>query len=332
MAQTSRLTGVVCLLAGLLSGYPFIAAAAETPQFSLPVDCIIGETCFLQSYMDIDPGPGRRDPFCGTATYDGHKGTDIRVRDVAEMQAGVPVLAMADGRVTGSRNTASDRLVETDADRSAVKGRECGNGVVIDHGDGWVTQLCHLARGSLRVRTGDTVKRGETIGRIGLSGLTQFPHVHASVRKDGEEIDPMTMARPGDPCGETGQSLWTQEAAQQLRGDTTVLLRAGYAASPVTGTDVVKNRVSAPSADGPLILFAHFINLQAGDVIELEIVGPNGVYARGASEPLPGPKASYTAYAGKRGGLPRGAEFNGIIRLLRDGQVVEERTGIDIRF
>lgn len=307
-------------------------AQAEPLRFSLPVDCTVGETCFLQNYVDIDPGPGRLDPFCGAATYDGHKGTDIRVRDFEEMRAGVDVLAMADGRVIGTRNTAPDRLVATDADRDAVKDRECGNGVAIDHGDGWVTQLCHLARGSVMVRTGDRVERGQPIGKIGLSGMTQFPHVHASVRKDGEHIDPMNSARPGDACGEPGQTLWTGPAGRQLSGDPTALLSAGYAAGPVTGAEVMANRIGAPRSEGPLVLYASFINLRAGDMIELEISGPDGVFARNATEPLPGPKATYTAYAGKRGALPSGAAFSGTVRLLRDGAVIEERTGIDIRF
>ena len=50
--------------------------------------------------------------------------------------AGVPVLAAAPGVVRGTRDGETDRLVRSDIERAAVKDRECGNGVVIDHGGG----------------------------------------------------------------------------------------------------------------------------------------------------------------------------------------------------
>jgi murein DD-endopeptidase MepM/ murein hydrolase activator NlpD len=38
--------------------------------------------------------------------------------------------------------------------------------------------LAHLKRGSVRVKTGDTVKRGQEIGRCGHSGNSTEPHLH----------------------------------------------------------------------------------------------------------------------------------------------------------
>ena len=49
-----------------------------------------------------------------------------------------------------------------------------GNAVVIDHGNKWVTLYAHLKKGSIRVRPGDIVKAGQTLGLVGLSGLTGF--------------------------------------------------------------------------------------------------------------------------------------------------------------
>ena len=307
-------------------------AAAEDLRFSLPVDCIIGETCFLQSLVDIDTGPGRLDPFCGAASYDGHKGTDIRVRDYAEMRAGMPVLAMADGYVMGARNTAPERLIETDADRDAVKGKECGNGVLINHGGGWTAQLCHLAKGSVRVRKGDRVKRGQQIGIIGLSGRTAFPHVHVTLRKDNKVIDPMIGLHPGDACGQAGETLWTEEAARELGTETTALLQTGYADGPVTSTGVMKNEFDKPSLEGPLVFFATFINVRKGDIIEVEISGPEGIIAKSASKPLSRNRAVHTIYGGKRGALPAGSTYSSSTRLLRDGEVIAEETGVEIGF
>ena len=59
------------------------------------------------------------------------------------------------------------------AGRSAevlAAGKECGNRVGIDHGDGWATDYCHLATGSVSVKPGDNVAAGQPIGRVGLSG------------------------------------------------------------------------------------------------------------------------------------------------------------------
>ena len=322
-----RLSKTVLFLGGSLT-----SAAADTPQFSLPLDCTIGKTCFVQNFVDMDPGGQKRDPFCGAATYDGHKGTDFRVRDIAEMRIGIPVLAMADGKVIGIRNTAADKLVESEKARRAVKDRECGNGLAIDHGGGWVTQMCHMARGSVGVKPGDVVKRGQPVGRIGLSGFTAFPHVHVSVRKNDRIVDPMTAREPGASCEEPGPGLWTASAEMQIGRISTALLQAGYTNGPVTGAELMKNLVGKATDAGPLVFYATFINLQAGDRVELEVSTQQGIFARSRTEPLAAPKATYTAFAGKKGAVPKGLTFTGIARLLRNGKVLAERRGIEIVF
>ena len=171
------------------------AAAAQQPSFSLPFDCATAPSCLLQNYVDLDPGPERNDPFCGAATYDGHKGTDIRVRDIPELETGIPVLAMADGTVLRVRDGEPEKMTETKADREAVKGRECGNGVVIDHGGGWTTQTCHLKKGSLAVKPGETVQRGTPIAQMGLSGDTAFPHVHVTIRNGARNAQRINKPR-----------------------------------------------------------------------------------------------------------------------------------------
>ena len=75
------------LIAGALAG-AVAARAAEPPPppgggFVLPIDCLPGRTCWVMNYPDMDPGPRAADPACGPRTYDGHKGTDIAIRDRA---------------------------------------------------------------------------------------------------------------------------------------------------------------------------------------------------------------------------------------------------------
>src|SRR4051794_18911303 len=160
------------------------AGEAQEISFRLPIACEIGRTCFIQHYVDHDSTPEARDHQCGTLTYDGHDGIDFRVPTLAAQEAGVDVLAAADGKVQRTRDGLEDISI-TGRGRGSVANTECGNGAVIDHGDGWETQYCHMAKGSLAVKPGDPVKAGDRIGRVGLSGMTEFPHLHFTVRRNG---------------------------------------------------------------------------------------------------------------------------------------------------
>ena len=94
----------------------------------------------------MTPGPAATDFTCGPLSYDGHDGTDIALPTRAAMAEGVAVLAAAPGTVTGIRDGIADFA-------PVIQGKECGNGVVIDHGAGWVTQYCHLRQGSVAGQT-----------------------------------------------------------------------------------------------------------------------------------------------------------------------------------
>jgi murein DD-endopeptidase MepM/ murein hydrolase activator NlpD len=50
--------------------------------------------------------------------------------------------------------------------------------VLIQHADGEYCLLAHLKRGSVRVKAGQAVKRGEEVGRCGHSGISTEPHLH----------------------------------------------------------------------------------------------------------------------------------------------------------
>jgi murein DD-endopeptidase MepM/ murein hydrolase activator NlpD len=170
-------------------------AAAEGPKLSVPIACEVGRTCEVQHYVDRDPGPGARDYRCGGRTYEKHSGVDIRVPDMAAQRRGVDVLSAAPGRVARLRDGVADISVRA-PDAPSVKGTECGNGVVIDHGEGWETQYCHMAQGSVRVKPGDQVQAGTPIGKVGLSGDTEYPHVHMTVRHAGQVVDPFSPTGP----------------------------------------------------------------------------------------------------------------------------------------
>jgi murein DD-endopeptidase MepM/ murein hydrolase activator NlpD len=180
-----------------------VATAADfaaPPALVLPLACHAGVDCFVQNYVD-HAGPTPRDHHCGSQTYAGHDGSDFRLTSTAAQRRGVAVLAAAPGTVRALRDGVADHLIENAADQAAIAGRECGNGVVIDHPGGWQSQYCHMARGSLAVRVGQRVVSGERLGLVGLSGDTRFPHVHFSLRHDGKVVDPFAPQMAAGGCG-----------------------------------------------------------------------------------------------------------------------------------
>lgn len=59
---------------------------------------------------------------------------------------------------------------------------------IIDHGNGYSSVYGHM--GSLFVKKGLPVKKGETIGTVGITGNTTGPHLHYEVRLDNVQVDP----------------------------------------------------------------------------------------------------------------------------------------------
>ena len=321
--------------AAILAALTALVARAEpgAPRLELPTSCILGAQCFVQQWPDMDGGPGVADPFCGHASYDGHDGIDIRLRSLADIGRGVPVTAAAPGTVRGVRDGMADVLVDSEAKRRAVANVECGNGVVIDHGEGWETQYCHMRRGSLSVRAGEHVDAGAKLGEIGASGLAQFPHVHLSVRQGGGKLDPVSGRTVGGGCvaaAPLSGTLFAPEAAAKLAagGSDVQLIDWGMSGAPVDYARlVVDGAPPPPTGRSPVTLgWGWFVNLRKGDRIAFRLLAPSGaVFFEGEGEPAEGDKASYSAFAGRRR-PPEPGPWRVTAEVLRGGQTVLSRT------
>jgi murein DD-endopeptidase MepM/ murein hydrolase activator NlpD len=110
----------------------------------------------------------RLDPFSGEGAF--HTGVDI------SSQYGDGVRAGGDGVVTHAEVRAG-----------------YGRVVIVDHGFGAETWYGHLS--SFSVAPGMRVKRGDLIGRVGVSGRSTGPHVHYEVRINGAPVNPMRYLR-----------------------------------------------------------------------------------------------------------------------------------------
>ncbi|MBR0697747.1 M23 family metallopeptidase [Bradyrhizobium lablabi] len=312
-------------IAAVVAGYRS-PAVAQTIQLMLPIACEVGRTCHIQNYTDLDPSPAARDYMCGTLSYDDHNGTDFRLPSKAAQRAGVEVLAAAAGRVLRTRDGLADGTGGK-PDREAVRDIECGNGAVIEHAGNWQTQYCHMAKGSLLVKPGDAVKPGQPIGRVGLSGLSEYPHLHFTVRHDDAVVDPFGFGAPPEKCG-GGQSLWASEFRPQLAYHARVVLNAGFAGEPVTMElveDGSAERQSPSASSDSIVVFVRAIGLKTGDVQRLELKDPHGtVIAENRAGPLQGNKAQYLLFTGRKRppeGWLRGS-YKASYVVERDGQVV----------
>ncbi|HEY0650539.1 M23 family metallopeptidase, partial [Phenylobacterium sp.] len=257
-------------LAALLS--PPAASAPGRPSLGLPLACELGRSCEIQHYVDRDPGPGVKDYRCGTMTYDTHNGIDIRVPDMAAQRRGVAVVAAAAGRVDRLRDGVADVSIR-DPGAASVANAECGNGVVVDHGDGWETQYCHMAKGSIGVKKDDVVAAGAPLGRVGLSGNTEFPHLHFTVRHNGQAVDP--FAPDSAPACGARASLWRPDVQAKVAYRAGAVLNAGFTEVQLGMADLEAGRLAPVTAASPLLVaYARGIALLPGDVVEIELKGP----------------------------------------------------------
>ena len=97
-----------------------------------------------------------------------HTGTDYLT------PVGSPILSVADGTAV----VAEELFFE-------------GNAVFVDHGDGLISMYFHLS--DIKVKAGQQVKKGDTLGRVGTTGRSTGPHLFFGMRWHNARINPQFL-------------------------------------------------------------------------------------------------------------------------------------------
>lgn len=333
--QCIRVIVVVCCLA--------YSVAAYGVTFIPPVAPPERGYCFIQNYVDVGPEHGGQDCYTHSRSYEQHKGTDFRVSYDA-MLAGVDVLAAANGIVLRTRDGMDDMFFQ---DRTIdVEGRECGNGVIIDHGDGWQTQYCHLKKESVLVSPGESVKAGSVIGQVGLSGQTEFAHVHFQVIRRGEIVCPFSGARLESVSSQTstgakkiepGTPLWQNESSEVLQYAPSQLLKVNYSTSPPRSAREVFQRSgfieTVKAGRSPFVFSVVTAMLRKGDLLILRLKTEAGKLVAEKVVSI----SSYTAQrldciGRKNSAMYAHMELEGIVELRRGNvQVFEHKSRVSVQ-
>jgi hypothetical protein len=336
-----RIFGVIVWLVLFCAGVPGAAISADDHVvFSFPVACEIGKTCWIPNYVDLKPGPGVLDYACGDASYDAepggqHKGTDIAVQDMAAMREGVPVVAAADGVVISQRDGVPDINVK-DNPKGVVDSMACGNGLRIEHANGFISQYCHMRNHTIFAFKGDKVRRGQHLGTVGLSGRTQFPHLHFQVTKDNQIIDPFAGLNRVKPCGVGETPLWDAKTIAATPYQPTAIYNIGFSQFKpdfkAISNGLYKATTFATTVPA-LVVWAEVFRVKAGDKLEFTITDPSGRAIHQNAMGMKAAKASYVAFSGlKRKGTkwPVGT-YQGKVTLKRGSKEFVATTALQIQ-
>jgi murein DD-endopeptidase MepM/ murein hydrolase activator NlpD len=125
-----------------------------------------------------------------------HRGVDYAA------PPGAPVVSIAAGRVvSASFDNANGRMVR------------------VRHSSGYESYYLHLSAFAPGIKAGASISQGETIGRVGATGLATGPHLHYGLKKNGLFVNPLQEHRnlpPGDPVPASAMARFTAERDRAL--------------------------------------------------------------------------------------------------------------------
>jgi hypothetical protein len=184
------------------------------------------------------------------------------------------------------------------------------------------------------------VKRGDALGKVGLSGMTEFPHVHFAVRHQGKKTDPFTgtvlgTVADGASCqtGTVSGTLWQPTAlAQQPYPDSAIIIRSGITSGKPDWA-AVEPSSSLPADAAALVVWFESYAMPEGSTVTIRLLDPDGREVRRSTLPPTSRKMLFRAFAGKLRGktLWQTGEWTGKIAVTHaDGKVVEQSATVRI--
>lgn len=318
-----------------LRAEPAVAAGLE---LVLPIDCVLGSSCWIANYADRGSGAGALDYTCGPLTYHGHGGTDFAVRDRGAMRRGVAVLSGADGIVERVRDGVADAGPAPNQARWR-EGWECGNGVLVAHGRGWTTQYCHMRKNSVTVKPGQRVAQGQPLGMVGQSGKAVFPHLHFNVRRDRRTVDPFAGVEAARACAATAAPLWRRKLMGGLKYRPFTIFNSGFAVGRPDMPRIRDGRRQGrllPANAPALTVWVEVFGVRKGDQVVFRIIGPQGAIIHERHDTMARKYARWFGFSGFRAreNWPRGfytGEFTLVRPGLKDPPDGAMRTRIEVR-
>jgi murein DD-endopeptidase MepM/ murein hydrolase activator NlpD len=112
-----------------------------------------------------------------------------------------------------------------------------GNLVIVEHAGGFTSHYGHLSVFAPDLAVGTEVRRGTTLGLVGMTGLATGPHLHFEIRHEGAYVDPLDHEQP--------VVLWSLRRVDYPRLARQVLALAALPLPIPTAPE------STPAAEGP---------------------------------------------------------------------------------
>jgi hypothetical protein len=103
---------------------------------------------------------------------------------------GANIHAAADGRVVSTRDGMPENVPHSPRMATTIDLKNiAGNNVIEDLGGGRYAMYAHLIPGSIRVKQGDHIIKGQVIGKLGNSGNSSEPHLHFQISTGMQPLD-----------------------------------------------------------------------------------------------------------------------------------------------
>ena len=224
----------------------------------------------ISNYVDQDPSGNIQDYNCGTRTYNGHNGTDVRTAPFRWNKMAdddVEIIAAAPGVIINK--------TDGNTDQSCAWGSGIPwNAVFVEHADGTITWYGHMKNGSTTPKdTGEMVVAGEYLGLVGSSGNSTGAHLHFEVYDPGGNlIDPFQGT-----CNNLNNESWWLNQLPYFDSGVNRMMTASQAWTSPPCPQVSQLFLKDVFDQGDSIIFSvHFRNDNSGNTAQITAFEPDG--------------------------------------------------------